>query len=184
LKDFSTWGTAVSYSGQAIDEVRHHFTWILDLKKQDGGQWDVEVYLPHKNGFAFKVELTSHDTCKDEYLANVNKFLDQSRTALPPLDMLGINSHTTTAQPSQPLTPRQLPVYIRERTLGSGSFGGVNMVTDVSTGSIYARKQFYEPTWVKDKNRREKQKEDWLNEIRKEIRIMRNHPHVSIIAAV
>jgi hypothetical protein len=164
-----------------MDEVRHHFTWILDLKKQDGGQWDIEVHLPHKNGLAFKVKLASHDTCKVEYLSNVNDFLTKSQTALPPLDVLGINSHTTTAQPSQPLTPRQLPVYICERKLDSGSFGGVDMVTDVSTGSIYARKQFYEPTWVKDKNRREEQKEDWLNGIRKEIRIMTNYPHVSII---
>jgi hypothetical protein len=26
LKDSSTWGTAVGYSGQAKEEVRHHFT--------------------------------------------------------------------------------------------------------------------------------------------------------------
>ena len=35
--------------------------------------------------------------------------------------------------------------------------------------------------WVRDKNRREHQKEDWLNRIRKEIRIMRNNLHISII---
>lgn len=34
LRGSSTNGTAVSYSGQAIEEVRHHFTWILDLEKR------------------------------------------------------------------------------------------------------------------------------------------------------
>lgn len=58
------------------------------------------------------------------------------------------------------------------------------MVVDVSTGSIYARKQFYEPRWGKDENRRKQQKEEWLNMIRKEIRIMRDHPHVSTRAAL
>lgn len=35
LRDLSTNGTAVGYSGQATEEVRHHFTWILDLKKEE-----------------------------------------------------------------------------------------------------------------------------------------------------
>ncbi len=37
LRDSSANGTAVSYSGQAREEVRHHFTWILDLEKEEGG---------------------------------------------------------------------------------------------------------------------------------------------------
>ena len=36
LRDSSTNGTAVSYDGQAKGEVRHHFTWILDLPKGKG----------------------------------------------------------------------------------------------------------------------------------------------------
>lgn len=37
LKDSSTRGTAVSYDGQAKEEVRHHFTWILEPEKEEGG---------------------------------------------------------------------------------------------------------------------------------------------------
>ena len=51
LRDSSTNGTAVSYSGQARKEVRHHFTWILNLEKKEG-KWDVEV---HVQGVSFKV---------------------------------------------------------------------------------------------------------------------------------
>jgi len=180
LRDSSTNGMAVSYSGQAREEVRHHFTWILDLKKEEE-KWDVEVHI---RGLRFKVELASHKTCQAEYDKEVDEFLKDSRTALPPLDVLGIDSHTTTAQPSQPLTPRQLHIYIRERKLGSGSFGGVDKVIDVSTGALYARKEFYEPQWRNGKERKREQKEDWLKGIRREIRIMRENPHVSMITHV
>ena len=43
---------------QAIDEVRKHFTWILDPKKEEG-QWDIEVHIPNKDGLAFRVKLVS-----------------------------------------------------------------------------------------------------------------------------
>jgi hypothetical protein len=128
--------------------VRRQFTWILDLKKKER-KWDIEAHVP--NGLAFKVELASHDICEAQYLANVNDFLANSRTTPLPLDVLGIYSHTITTQPSQPFTPRLHPVYICERKIGSGSFGGVDIVIDVSTGSIYARKQFYESLWERNK---------------------------------
>ena len=44
LKDLSTNGTAVSYSGQASEEVRHYFIWILDLEKEEG-KWKIEVHV-------------------------------------------------------------------------------------------------------------------------------------------
>lgn len=170
----------VSYSGQAEEEVRHHFIWILDLEKEEG-KWEIEV---NARKLRFKVEVASHEKRKAEYDKNVKDFLQNSRTCLPPLDVLGIDSQTTTAQPSQPLTPKQLPIYIRERRLGSGSFGGVDKVIDVSTGAIYARKEYYEPQWGKGKERRRQQKEDWLNRVRREIRNMRENPHVSLINRV
>ena len=105
-------------------EVRHHFTWILDLKKEEG-KWEVEVHI---RGLRFKVELASHNTCKAKYNKNVEEFLKNSQMAIPPLDVLGIDSYTTTVQPSQSLTPRQYPIYICERKLGSGSFGRVDKV--------------------------------------------------------
>ena len=180
LRDSSTNGTAISYNGQASEEVRRHFTWILDLEKEQG-KWEIEV---NARKLRFKVELASHKTCKAEYDKEVQEFLRDSRTALPPLDVLGIDSCTTTAQTSQPLTPRQLPIYIRERNLGSGSFGRVDKVINVSNGAIYARKEFYEPQWGKGKERRRRQKEDWLDRVRREIRIMRENPHVSMITRV
>lgn len=177
LKDCSTRGTSVSYNGQARGEVRRRFTWILDLRTGDA-EYEIKV---HVGGLEFKVELASHDACSVDFEENVERFLEATRTVVPALDVLGIYSHTTTAQPSQALTPRGRSIYIFGQTLGSGSFGRVEKVIDVSTGSTYARKQFYEPRWERNENRRRQQKEDWLNGVRKEIRIMRENPHVSMI---
>ena len=168
LRDSSTNGMAVSYDGQASEEIRHHFIWILDLAKEQG-KWEFKV---HVRGLEFKIKLASHKTCQAEYDKNVKEFLKSSRTDLPPLSTLGMESHITTAQPSQPLTPRQLPIYISERNLGSGSFGNVDKVIDVSTGAIYARKEFKEPPLAKSTERRRQQREDWLNLVRREIRII------------
>ncbi|KAL8989984.1 MAG: hypothetical protein Q9177_001254 [Variospora cf. flavescens] len=86
----------------------------------------------------FKVELASHKTCKAGYNKKVKKFLEQSSTALPPVDGLGIDSYTTTAQPSQASTPRQLPVYISERELGRGSSGRVDRGIDENIVRVVA----------------------------------------------
>ncbi|KAL9028236.1 MAG: hypothetical protein Q9196_003370 [Gyalolechia fulgens] len=180
LNDSSTNGTAVGYSGQAEKEVRRHFTWILDLKKGKG-KWEIEV---NARDLRFKVELASHQTCKAEYDEKVKEFVEQSSTALPPVNGLGIDSYATTAQPSQASTPKQLPVYINEQELGRGSFGRVDKVIDVSTGARYARKEFYEPRWGKNEERRRQQKEHWLDQVRREIRIMRENSHENIVQVV
>ena len=83
--------------------------------------------------------------------------------------------------PSQSLTPGRRPVYIHEEPLGNGAFGQVDKVIDVSTGAIYAQKTFHKPLWANHTERKRRQKEKWLDSIRREIRIMKEHPHVSMI---
>ncbi|KAI4228462.1 MAG: hypothetical protein L6R40_008127 [Gallowayella cf. fulva] len=154
---------------------------LLGNRGAKEGKWEIEV---NARKLRFKLELASHKTCKAEYDKEVKKFLKQSSTALPPVDGLGIDSYTTTAQPSQASTPRPLPVYVSERGLGRGSFGRVDRVIDVSTGAIYARKEFYEPQWAKNEERRRQQKEGWLDRVRREIRIMRESSHENIVQVV
>lgn len=176
LKDFSTYGTAVSIRGQAKNEVRHGIDWILSL---DDGKYDIVVQIC---GLEFKIKLASHETCEDEFLKNVNIFLEESRSALPALDVLGIYSHKTTAPPSQPLSPRQRPIYLKDKELGSGAFGNVYRVIDVSTGSTHASKEFkrcYRN--IKNKKKRAEQKLKWQKGIRNEVHIMMSYPHVSMV---
>ncbi|KAI9772280.1 MAG: hypothetical protein M1840_001029 [Geoglossum simile] len=179
LKDSSTWGTTVSYGGKARDEVRHNFTWILSLGHNRKVYKDIIVRV---NRLRFKVELASHETCGAEYLGNVNKFLEEIRATLPPFDMLGIYSQKTTAPPSQSLSPKQRPIYILERELGTGAFGRVDEVVDVSTGSTYARKTFFRP-YLRGKNQKERtlQQEGWQERVAREIRILRSYPHEHIV---
>ncbi|KAL9124386.1 MAG: hypothetical protein Q9217_006280 [Psora testacea] len=176
LRDSSTNGTAISYSGQAEEEVRHHFPWILNLEKKEG-KWKIKV---HVRGLIFKVELASHQTCEAEYEKKLTDFLKLSQTADPPLGGLNIDSYMTEVAPSQSRTPGQRPVYIHEEPLGKSSFGQVDRVIDVSTGAIYAYKTFHEPPWAKHTERKRRQREKWLDQIRREIRIMMEHPHASI----
>lgn len=111
----------------------------------------------------------------------MNKFLEETRTTLPPLDMLDIYGRKTTVLPSQTFSPRQRPIYISERELGSGAFGRVDKAVDVSTGSKYALKKFFRGYQLeKDQKERAYQKENWQERIAREIRILRSYPHVSI----
>ncbi len=169
LKDSSTAGTAVSYNGQARKEVRRDFTWILNLKEsgKEGGEkkeeWEIEV---HVQGLEFKVVLATHESCAVDYNNEVTKFLEVGRNADPPIGDMGI--YSPTEPPSRYLSPGRRPVYISEGNIGKGSFGKVDKVIDVSTGVIYARKTFFDP----GKQERERR-------LDQEIRIMKEHPHVS-----
>ncbi|KAL9025959.1 MAG: hypothetical protein Q9196_005302, partial [Gyalolechia fulgens] len=177
LRDSSTNGTAVSYNGQAEKEVRHHFPWILNLDMEDR-EWKVKVHI---RGLIFKVGFACHQTCKAEYEENITKFLKLSQTTDPPLSGLNIDNYPTEAAPSQSRTPGQRPVYIHEAPLGKGSFGQVDKVIDVSTGAIYAHKTFHEPVWATYTEHRRRQRAKWLDQIRREIRIMMDHPHEYIV---
>ena len=159
--------------------MRHHFTWILDLPKDKGEDgrkknWTTGV---HVRELTFEVKLASHQTCEDDYIENMDQFLILSRTSDPPLSGLSIDNCTTEVAPSQSRTPGQRPVYISESFLGEGTFGRVDRVVDASTAAIYARKIFREPSNATGKEHRRK---EWLGKIRRETRIMREHPHVSI----
>ena len=160
LEGRSTWGTAVSYDGQAKDEVRYRFIWRLDLEKEDGKEdgkwdgkengkedekWDIEVHIPVKAGLAFKVKLATYDTCKAEYREKVNEFLVYRPTVQ--LNGLGLdNSNKSIAPDSETLTPKERPVYIKARNFGNGLFGAVDLIIDVNTKLKQARKRFFEPT--------------------------------------
>ena len=169
LKDVSTCGTAVAYSGQARDDVRNHFVWILDLVKEEG-RWELEVYV---RKIRFIVELANHETCVTEYEKAVEEFVQEEST----LSELALYTPT---EPASPAPGPRFRIYIRERELGRGSFGSVDKVINVSTGDIYARKNFFNPRWERSETRRARQREEWLAQVHREIRIMKENQHVSI----
>ncbi|KAJ9624529.1 Protein kinase protein rad53 [Taxawa tesnikishii (nom. ined.)] len=147
LRDFSRCGTAVSYDGQTKDQKRSHFTWIIFEEFEK-----IEAQLSGTDS-KFWIELARHEECQLEYQANVNTFLESRRehekstSALPPFNILGIHSQGTAAAPTTSHSPGQGPVYILYEELGRGEFGAVHKVVDVSTGYVYAGKEFMRPGW-------------------------------------
>ncbi len=141
LRDLgSTYGTTVSYNRQHGDQVRAHFTWILFT-------WvhTFEVRIPETD-IAFRVELSWDARSPPKILENFFAAC-QSSEQLPKLRPLGLESRTSTAAPSGSKSPPgQDPIYHFEaNSLGSGGFGTVYKVHNVSTGEQYAAKLLSRP---------------------------------------
>ena len=69
LRDASTNRTAVSYNGQARNELRRHFTWIIFTSVET-----IEVSIP-RAGLLFQIRSGVHKDREEEYFANVDKML-------------------------------------------------------------------------------------------------------------
>ena len=99
-------------------------------------------------------------------------FLEAKEAALPSLDSLGIYSQRSTAPPSQPLTPKDTTLYILDESLGGGGGGEVYRLVDVSTGAVFAGKEF-------SRDSRES-RTLWLKRVQQEVDIMRRSDHVRL----
>lgn len=170
LRDSSRWGTAVSYGGPKKAEVRKHFTWILDLDKDSPDTTKEVVVYTDKLGFIIRIP--DHADCQSKYDDNVKDLLMKDRANLLKLNGLGIDSIKKTLLSCGASSCDQKPIYINSGSLGSGSFGNVTKITDVSTGDIYARKTFKPP-------QRQVDATTWLKRIENEINIMMKNKHVS-----
>jgi len=166
LEDTSRVVTSVDYNGEK-PKGRNHFTWILFDRYEN-----IEVTLnksedqnkKNTNELIFKVERPKNRKyCRAEYEAHRDAYLEERRTALPPLSQLGVESQQTTALLTAPHSPRQQPIYLPEEELGRGSFGTVYKAVDVSTGYVYAAKKFHGGNW------------------KKEVKILKSISHVSMI---
>lgn len=130
LRDCSTYGTIVEYDNKG-GELRRHFTWILG-----GHDFPLKVYniVIRIRGINLRIVVSNHDTNLVLYNANIDKFLLQAGE--PSFNAPGI--YTPTAPPSQPRTPSQAAIRLKQEKLGAGSFAVVRRVWDVSTGFSYA----------------------------------------------
>ncbi|MCJ1263721.1 hypothetical protein MMC22_003591 [Lobaria immixta] len=182
LHEDSTFGTAVGYNDEAKDKTRRKNTWLLSFEPRSQRQWgDIKIYVPNMKGLAFSIEFPNHQAGPPEYLANLLAFFAESRKALPPVTTLGLNSIPPTATPSKPQTPHHFPIHLNDELLGRGGFGEVRRVINTQNGQFYAAKRFFPPPQSQKSNKKRKLDEDhWLEQIRNEIAIMEENPHVSI----
>ena len=182
LHDDSTHGTAVGYDGEAKSEVRKKDQWILSFEPGIPPRWEeVIIYVPNEEELAFEIEFPNHHLGRNEYMVNLQAFLDQSRTTLPSVGGLDINTNPATAAPSQSRTPRQRPIYLGDEEIGRGEFGEVHRVIKARNGEYYAVKKFSKPSPDKKGSKKRKlNEENWLSIIQNEITIMKENPHVSM----
>lgn len=137
LHDLSRHGTIVTYDGKG-GEKRRNFTWILS---GDEALPESKIILQIQD-IRFHLIVSRPKMHQDLYIANVDRFLQAARgTNEPSFGPFGIHSTKSTASQSGTQTP-QAPIYIFQEELGRGGFSIVNRIWDVSTGSLYASKEF------------------------------------------
>ncbi|MCJ1246659.1 hypothetical protein MMC30_003868 [Trapelia coarctata] len=137
LRDFSRTGTTVTYGGKG-KEKRDHFTWILS---GDEGIQNAEIVI-QIDQISFRIVVAKHDIDSRSYVDNVDQFLRETNAwNETSFGALGIHSAKSSALQSGTHTP-QASICIVQEKLGEGGFSIVNRVWDVSTGFVYASKQF------------------------------------------
>jgi len=136
LRDTSSAGTTVSYNRQCTTQKRSNFTWILFKGIV------IEVEVAEK--LRFELMIANHPNRETAYQERLDRYLEESRNALGPINVLSINSQETTAAPTQPFSPRALPIYFKDELLGQGKFGKVYKAFDVSTGSCMQLRNSFE----------------------------------------
>lgn len=148
--DDSKSGLSVSYDGQAKDERRRNFKWIIFPEYKT---IRVTIPLKHDRELAFNVHLPQyHETHSKEYKARAAMFLDDAPQEHElALQNLALRSQDTSFAPSESLSPTKRPIYLKREELGAGAFGRVRKLVDASTGSEYAGKEFFRTTgWERE----------------------------------
>ena len=164
FKNTSRKQAQVNYNGENPSH-RNQFTWILFDTYEN-----IKITVGEKEDLIFKVKWPKHGTYRAEYEAHRDAYFKERRNALPPLSQLDMESQQTTAgitarqspaqhspaqhsprqEPPRQKLPEQKPIYLSKEELGRGGFGTVRKVVDVSTGDVYAGKEFYHGNWKKE----------------------------------
>ncbi|KAI9884408.1 MAG: hypothetical protein M1823_003818 [Watsoniomyces obsoletus] len=194
LHDDSRYGTVVMHEGQGTNMILKADKRLLGFEPEAQERWnEILVYVPDKDGLAFRIEFPNHQEGGRNYRENLGTFLKHCRAAHPVLGALGLESTPTTAPISrQSRTPHKLPVLHDLGEIGRGQFGQVHKLIDLRGGQIYAAKMFRQVNASRPMNKvKNKRKLDehedvhrlkelnWWRAIRNEVDIMEWNPHVS-----
>ncbi|AEO71089.1 uncharacterized protein THITE_2123114 [Thermothielavioides terrestris NRRL 8126] len=167
----STNGTTVAYDGQG-KQCRSNCDWIISGFETPDTTQKLEVELRgggHMTRIIFRVVVARHDLTSPVYIKNVERFLHGAAVSdvlfgAPRLQSVDANKFHTAAP-----TPTNQPFLLLKRgVIGTGGFGDVIRLWNVSTGEEYACKR---------PNGYEYRREDW----EKEIAIMKNMQHENIV---
>ena len=79
-----------------------------------------------------------------QYKKHRDKYIEASLIVPPLIRGIRLEDKENTAQPTEPHSSKNRPIYILYEELRCGGFGAVYKVRDMSTGNIYAGKEFYD----------------------------------------
>ena len=153
--------TQVQYDNQQAGD-RREFVWIML-------PFCTNIYVTTANKLEFQVEVVNPSKIKEptkrSRLILLSRFFADVEKSMLSTPLRSVDSGSTASYSSLSYTPKTQPFYYvrKDRLLGSGSFGKVYIVVDVSTGVEYAGKTF-------------------IGEVDQgEVDILANQNHVSII---
>ncbi|KAL8972517.1 MAG: hypothetical protein Q9197_002742 [Variospora fuerteventurae] len=131
FKDLWEGETTVVYKGET-PLPRRHFTWILFR------EWpDIEISMTKQGfNFAFKVRWPDHpngDVEKAEYERRLEFYRQQHQNPTPAPTLPSLTGQASYGQP---------PIFLLDEELGRGGSGTVYKAINVSTGLLYAAKEF------------------------------------------
>ncbi|KAK5709201.1 polo-like kinase 3 [Elasticomyces elasticus] len=202
--DSSRHGSAVGYDGQAINNIRPRDRWILAYKPGSKRKWDkIEI---RTGRLKFEIAFPNHEKANDKYVQNLRTLYCRCIDAAPlvqALELVGSDLPPTEAT-SQAHTPTTTAVYIDDGHVKQGSFGEVRRAIKARDGKVYALKWFYPPALPDNKAGREvaqkwnrgikvteqgakKRKRDdhawvtWLEGVKLECKLMKDHPHANMM---
>lgn len=165
LRDYSTWGSAVSYEGRLEDISKNNFTWILfediDSIKAIIGRRESTT----STTVNFEIVLEDHSNHVGKHTKARERFIEECRVTLPPVQALHLQTMPQTDRPTQSDTSAALSeaLYLEDE-IGSGGSGAVYVSRNVSNNEHTAVKVI------------EKQMFEYQNELH--ILSELDHPHI------
>ena len=173
VRDYSSYGTAVSCNKQNGNQLRKNESWVLTKSVHQRPLFKKMAICIGR--FNMQIEFPSHGTESTQYEGNLRAFQKLLEGDANGFAALKFDSVVTTVAPNSVGSPEVQDIYYQLQLLGKGAFASVYQAVHARTGDFFAMKVFLHPP---DKRRRDSPKPKWLENVEREFSLMRDHRHV------
>ncbi|OAA61958.1 Protein kinase-like domain protein [Niveomyces insectorum RCEF 264] len=160
---------------------------VLWLQPWEPTYWkEVKIHVSERSQIVmFRIDFPNHNSSSagQVYFNHMSRFVQNMAMPVPSLTGLGMDSVASTVAPSrQTDTPPPFTNLCYQRTIGSGAFGTVELLVDLRTGDVTARKRFFRLTRQTGKDGNGTG--EWgraMATVWNEVRLMQENPHPNIM---